>query len=63
MDSKTIFHIEIIAGRGIITSPEVDYLQTIQLHVLFDGVCHRSDRLEFASPDPVIQFQANFHLK
>jgi hypothetical protein len=57
------FQIEIVSGRSITPAPEVDFLQTIQLHVLFEGRISRSERVEFASHDPVFQFASEFSIE
>lgn len=62
MEQEFTFQIEILSGRGIQAASQVDYMQHIQLHCLFEGHIIRSERVEFI-PDPIFHFLATFHLK
>ena len=62
MEQEFTFQIEILSGRGIQATTQVDYLQQLQLHCLFDGKLIRSERVEFI-PDPIFHFSATYHIK
>ena len=59
---EVVFQVEIISGRGITTVFEAEYLQHIQLHVLFQKSIRHSERVDFVSPDPIFRFASDFTL-